>query len=402
VKFFDGVATQIVASVTSPTGDYTYGLSLTLSTNVRVYRAGTALIQVVPGNNVTAEGTLSTALAQISTRQENYLNASKPAVGNAGRVIYATDTDRLLFDSGSVWREVVELTSTQTLTNKTLTAPSISSPSITTEIILTQIATPSSPSAGFNKLYFKTDNFLYMKSSAGVETKFFINGTERFNGDETFIVPQGVIRITFFAMGGGGAGGGCNTTHGGGGGGGSQGVMGFFDVTPGEELNVHVGAGGLGASGAIGGEGGSSIIRRGNDLIDIVIVQGCGGGKVGSAGGQGVTGPLVSDGAGGTTSDTRLLFNRGGDGGATLAGNSGLSSLYASPGSGGAGSGGVRGGGGGGGAGLNAGGGGGAGAVNGTTGSAGQRGAGGGGAGGTSGTNKAGGAGGDGVVVLSW
>lgn len=55
---------------------------------------------------------------------------------------------------------VVGTTATQTLTNKTFGDA----------ITGTQIATPSNPSSGFNKLYFKSDNSLYSLTSAGVET----------------------------------------------------------------------------------------------------------------------------------------------------------------------------------------------------------------------------------------
>jgi hypothetical protein len=54
---------------------------------------------------------------------------------------------------------------TQTLTNKTLTAPVMSSYED-----LTHIATPSSPSAGTLRLYAKSDNTLYVKTSGGTET----------------------------------------------------------------------------------------------------------------------------------------------------------------------------------------------------------------------------------------
>jgi hypothetical protein len=39
------------------------------------------------------------------------------------------------------------------------------------EAILTQISTPSNPSAGTNKLYFKSDDKLYKKDSGGVENE---------------------------------------------------------------------------------------------------------------------------------------------------------------------------------------------------------------------------------------
>lgn len=59
---------------------------------------------------------------------------------------------------------VVGTTDTQTLTNKTLTAP-------TTDIVTwdDQASTPSNPSAGFYKTYFKTDGKLYKLNSSGLE-----------------------------------------------------------------------------------------------------------------------------------------------------------------------------------------------------------------------------------------
>lgn len=59
---------------------------------------------------------------------------------------------------------VVGTTDTQTLTNKTLTAP-------TTDIITwdDQASTPSNPSAGFYKTYFKADGKLYKLNSSGLE-----------------------------------------------------------------------------------------------------------------------------------------------------------------------------------------------------------------------------------------
>ncbi len=56
---------------------------------------------------------------------------------------------------------VVGTTDTQTLSNKTFSdAP-----------ILAEIATPSTPSSGFGKIYFKSDGFLYQLNDDGTETK---------------------------------------------------------------------------------------------------------------------------------------------------------------------------------------------------------------------------------------
>ena len=45
------------------------------------------------------------------------------------------------------------------------------------EFRVKQIATPANPSSGYNKLYFKSDDKLYKKTSAGVETEIGASGT---------------------------------------------------------------------------------------------------------------------------------------------------------------------------------------------------------------------------------
>lgn len=52
-----------------------------------------------------------------------------------------------------------------TLTNKTLTSPSIATPTITTAETFANVSTPSTPSAGFGKLYFKSDVPTYLDSA---------------------------------------------------------------------------------------------------------------------------------------------------------------------------------------------------------------------------------------------
>ena len=49
------------------------------------------------------------------------------------------------------------------------TSPTLSSPQINSSLVVQQIATPSSPSAGFNKLYTKSDGILYKLDSSGNE-----------------------------------------------------------------------------------------------------------------------------------------------------------------------------------------------------------------------------------------
>lgn len=75
----------------------------TAASNVRLHRGAAAVLQLVPGNNATADGTLATSLAQFSTRFENYTDAGKPAAGNAGRIIWVTDLAQFQGDDGAAW-----------------------------------------------------------------------------------------------------------------------------------------------------------------------------------------------------------------------------------------------------------------------------------------------------------
>lgn len=75
----------------------------TANSNVRVNRAAAAVIQLVPGGDTTAEGTLSTSVAQLSSRVENYTDSGKPAAGNAGRVIFLTDLLTFMGDNGTAF-----------------------------------------------------------------------------------------------------------------------------------------------------------------------------------------------------------------------------------------------------------------------------------------------------------
>jgi len=49
------------------------------------------------------------------------------------------------------------------------TSPTLSAPQVNSSLIVQQIATPSNPSAGFNKIYTKSDGLLYKLDSAGNE-----------------------------------------------------------------------------------------------------------------------------------------------------------------------------------------------------------------------------------------
>lgn len=83
-----------------------FGNNGTAANNIRLHRGAAGVLQFVAGDDVTAEGTLATALNQISSKFENYTDATKPAFGNPGRVIWVTDLVSLYVDTGSSWAAI--------------------------------------------------------------------------------------------------------------------------------------------------------------------------------------------------------------------------------------------------------------------------------------------------------
>ena len=77
-----------------------FGNHATPANNVRANRAANSVLQFVLGSDATAEGALSTALAQLSFKFETYTNAAKPAPGVPGRVIYVSDLQSFQGDNG--------------------------------------------------------------------------------------------------------------------------------------------------------------------------------------------------------------------------------------------------------------------------------------------------------------
>ena len=137
---------------------------------------------------------------------------------------------------------------------------------------------------------------------------------ETFNstpGGGTWNVPAGVTSVEVLVVGGGGAGGG---RHGGGGGAGGLVYHATYAVTPGDNITVTVGAGGLpqqvdSVTQTIGGNGGNSVFGT------ITALGGGGGGSytaaVPTGGGSG------GGGGGGSTFPTHGLKNQGDSGGGT-------------------------------------------------------------------------------------
>jgi hypothetical protein len=82
------------------------GNHATPNNNIRLHRGADGVLQFVTGGDVTAEGTLSTALNQLSHKVESYTDAGKPAFGNLGRLIYLTDVESFAFDNGTAWDKI--------------------------------------------------------------------------------------------------------------------------------------------------------------------------------------------------------------------------------------------------------------------------------------------------------
>lgn len=81
-----------------------------------------------------------------------------------GMITYRTDLNIAKVSNGTSMLALIDESSTQILSNKTYASP------ITTGAIQgAQIATPANPSAGNNKLYFKSDGKLYTLDSSGNE-----------------------------------------------------------------------------------------------------------------------------------------------------------------------------------------------------------------------------------------
>lgn len=80
--------------------------------NIRLHRGATSLLQFVLGSDATAEGTLSTNIAQTSSRVEGYATGSLPvtAAANAGRLLWDTTLKHLKVDDGTAIRDLSPLT----------------------------------------------------------------------------------------------------------------------------------------------------------------------------------------------------------------------------------------------------------------------------------------------------
>jgi hypothetical protein len=161
-----------------------------------------------------------------------------------------------------------------------------------------------------------------------------LSTTQTFNANGTFTVPAGVTQLTVQAWGGGGAGGGTSNAasgaaNGAGGGGGGAYATKVINVTPGQTLNIQVGAGGTGASAGNGGNGGNSTITQFS--TEILAEGGKGGTRNIATSGTAV----VNGGSAGldaaSIGDTKTSGSNGGNGSSGLGVGSGVGGAAASP-----------------------------------------------------------------------
>jgi len=82
-----------------------FGNSGTASQNTRFNRSAANALQLVTGDDTTAEGSTSTSCAMIDARAVNYTTAGLPAAaaGNKGRIVFDTTTSTPAFDAGGTW-----------------------------------------------------------------------------------------------------------------------------------------------------------------------------------------------------------------------------------------------------------------------------------------------------------
>lgn len=150
-----------------------------------------------------------------------------------------------------------------------------------------------------------------------------------FTSNATFTVPTGVRKIKYTLTGGGGGGGGApkaNATHGyfAGGGGGGGTATGIISVTPGEPINIIIGAGGVGGVGntTAGGIAVSTSTAGTNSSMvfaNTLTILGTGGAGGSDADNTNRNGGLAANGGIGSGGTINIQGGLGGGGGGQLA-----------------------------------------------------------------------------------
>lgn len=284
------------------------GTSGTAATNVKLHRSAAGKVQIVLGNDATAEGSEATVLAELSGKHESFTDAGKPAAGQSGRVIWISDLTKLQYDNGSAWIDVGNLANPMTTGGDIIYGGASG--------VVTRLAN------GTAGQYLKSQG----TTLAPAWTSFTTPTIQRFtSGSGTYTTPANVKYIKVTLAGGGGGGGGAGTGNGAGGGGGT--------TTFGSSLLTATGGGG-GASttsgGGAGGSGGSNTITSGTTINSIAGASGSNGVRLNDgSGGTGATTAFGGGGGSGTAGSTNSGSGGGGGGsGFTFGGGGGGSGGY--------------------------------------------------------------------------
>jgi hypothetical protein len=116
-----------------------------------------------------AAGTINHVLINDGSGQVSSEATLAKSRGGSGQ-----DNSLVTFPASGV---LVTETATQSLSNKTLTSPIINTPSVDISTLTEQGSAPSTPSAGFIKVYAKTDDFLYILDSSGIEKQILLTAS---------------------------------------------------------------------------------------------------------------------------------------------------------------------------------------------------------------------------------
>ena len=118
------------------------------------------------GTGINNGGTLTYGANNISLTTSGATSLTLPTTGTV-----TTTSNKLSAFASTSSSELAGVISDETGSGSLVfgTSPTLSSPQVNSSLVVQQIATPSNPSAGFDKLYTKSDGILYKLDSAGNE-----------------------------------------------------------------------------------------------------------------------------------------------------------------------------------------------------------------------------------------
>lgn len=169
----DGTAsTQDSLVIIDDSGNVTNVTSMTLSGGGLT--VGTPSVNAIQSNSNSSLN-LTTNLNTQGIVIDRKVTMLSPLGGLPAKLIMREDSD---FGTNDVTIQPAALAANRVLTLPDATTTvvgtdatqTLSSKTFSDAVTHAQVATPANPSAGFDKLYFKSDNILYSLSSAGVET----------------------------------------------------------------------------------------------------------------------------------------------------------------------------------------------------------------------------------------